>query len=294
MNYPDRGKWGDTRYRGNCSGYVIRDLLEHFKPHQFHEIFAGGGTGYDVARELGYENSIHLDLNPRFGNWNALEDEMPEGSDFLFAHDPYHDIIKYSGNMWGKPHKDDLSRCPSYEDFLRKINHVHAKMYASLRKGGRMAILTGDIRRKGEYFSIARDMALIGKLDSWIIKTQHNCESNRKQYAGSFIPIVHEHLLIFRKDDLWFVPIKINQNFQQDLRESLKVTWRDLIQATFEQIGRAASLKELYEVIENTARAKKNQHWHEKIRQTLQINEEFSSVSRGVWRYTPKGKSLAI
>src|ERR1039457_4798778 len=45
VSYPDRGPWGSATYRGNCSGYLIRDLLRHFQPASFLEIFAGGGTG---------------------------------------------------------------------------------------------------------------------------------------------------------------------------------------------------------------------------------------------------------
>src|SRR5690606_33410777 len=102
--------YGNSSYRGNCSGYVIRDLLLHFKPKNFLECFAGGGSGYDAAIELGYTNSIHLDLNNRFGNFNILEDPLPAGADLVFSHPPYWNIIKYSGknNVWGnKIHEDD-------------------------------------------------------------------------------------------------------------------------------------------------------------------------------------------
>lgn len=195
LDYKDRGPWGDPKYRGNCSGYVIRDLLRHFQPGHFGEVFAGGGTGAMVAKEMGYADSFHLDLNPRFGGWNALTNDVPEGADFVFLHPPYHSIIQYSGVMWGVPHPDDLSRCGSYDEFIKKLDHVHAKVYASLRNGGRMAILVGDCRRDGEYFSIQRDMAWLGHVEAHLIKVQNNHHSSYKWYVGKFIPIVHEHLL---------------------------------------------------------------------------------------------------
>ena len=68
---PDRGPWGSARYRGNCSGYLIRDLLQEYEPASFLEIFAGGGTGRDVARDLGYDRSVHLDLNPAWGGFEC-------------------------------------------------------------------------------------------------------------------------------------------------------------------------------------------------------------------------------
>lgn len=58
MSYQSRGPWGQSNYRGNCSGHVIKDLLDTFHPHNFVEVFSGGGTGRDVARELGYHNSL--------------------------------------------------------------------------------------------------------------------------------------------------------------------------------------------------------------------------------------------
>ena len=55
ISYKERGKYGNSLYRGNCSGYVIKDLIEHFypdsKPKKFIEVFSGGGTGKDVAKD---------------------------------------------------------------------------------------------------------------------------------------------------------------------------------------------------------------------------------------------------
>ena len=294
MNYPNRGKWGNSSYRGNCSGYVIQDLLNHFKPKQFLEVFAGSGTGFEVARELGYSNSIHLDLRPEYGGWNALTDDIPSGSDFVFSHPAYHDIILYSGNQWGnEAHPDDLSRCPSYEDFISKLNLINSKIYASLPNGGRHATLIGDVKRKGEYFSIMKDMAVIGDLESHIIKTQHNTVSGRKIYNGSFIPIEHEHVLIFKKNQVWMVPVSITKKVFRDLKASTLLTWRDLIQGAMQELGGKASLSDLYQVIENAEKTKRNNHWKEKVRQVLQLHDDFQSVERGHWTLTTQNLNYA-
>jgi len=182
ISYPHRGKWGDANYRGNCSGYVIKELLEYFKPRTFLEVFAGGGTGYDVARELGYTDSVHLDLNPRWGGWNALKDAVPVSVDFIFCHPPYFDIIIYSGEVWGEAHKDDLSRARDYKDYIEKLNFVHKKLFRSLNRGGRLAILIGDCRKNGVYYSIIKDMDYFGTLESHIIKIQHNVKSKKIKY----------------------------------------------------------------------------------------------------------------
>lgn len=141
MNFPERGPYGDSRYRGNCSGYVQKALFEHFKPKKVLDPFVGGGTTIDVCNELNI-NHLGLDLNPKHGGFDILSDDIPETFDFVISHDPYHDIIKYSGNVWGKgsPHPNDLSRCATYEEFIKKIDIAHSKMYNALRKGGYLAI----------------------------------------------------------------------------------------------------------------------------------------------------------
>lgn len=73
--------------------HVIKDLLDTYHPDNFIEVFSGGGTGEDVAAEYGYKDSIHLDLN---NGWDALKDDLPRSSDFIFSHPPYWSIIDYN------------------------------------------------------------------------------------------------------------------------------------------------------------------------------------------------------
>ena len=158
VGYKERGDFGDSKYRGNCSGYIIKDLIQHFypnsKPKKFVEIFSGGGTGKDVAKNLNINNSLHLDLN---NGWDALIDEIPTGSDFIFSHPPYWDIISYESQR--KIHSEnDLSNQMSYEEFIKKLNIVNEKIYHSLVYGGRHATLIGDVRKHGNYYSILKDM----------------------------------------------------------------------------------------------------------------------------------------
>lgn len=280
LSYENRGKWGNSKFRGNVSGYVIKDLLEHFRPKKFVEVFSGGGTGKDVCIDLGITNSIHLDL---INGWNALVDEIPTGSDFVFSHPPYWDIIDYSTQRKSF-HEDDLSNNMSYEEFISKLDKVNAKIYSSLVNQGRHAFLVGDVRKKGKYYSIIKDMAWIGDIEVHMIKEQHNTVSGRKQYNGNFIPIAHEHLIIFKKNAVWQVPIKFTQTKVFDLRAFENMTWRDLIQGALEYLGGEANLSTIYEVIEKSKKSQKNKHWKEKVRQTLQIHQNFSAVERGKWK----------
>src|SRR3954449_9967407 len=72
---PGRGPYGDPRYRGNCSGLLVRDLLAYFRPSSVLDPMTGGGTCRDVCRELGIR-CLSLDLRAGF---NACDPEAFEG-----------------------------------------------------------------------------------------------------------------------------------------------------------------------------------------------------------------------
>ena len=211
MAFPERGEGGKNTWRGNCSPRVIEAVVNYVlesKRYYGKEIegftlldpMSGGGTSKAVADKLGIR-SVLYDLNPDApagrGGWNALRDEVDESGDLIFFHPPYHTMIQYSGNVWGSPHPDDLSRCASYKEFVDKLNYVLKKLYMALRHDGRLAVLVGDFRTQGKFYSIQNDMMKIGKYESFIVKGQFNCVSDNRRYSKPFIPIVTEYLLLF-------------------------------------------------------------------------------------------------
>lgn len=283
ISYKERGKYGNSNYRGNCSGYVIKDLIEQFypksKPKKFVEIFSGGGTGRDVTKELNIQNSVHLDLN---NGWDALIDEIPTGSDFVFSHPPYWDIVKYEKQR-GEYKTNDLSNNMSYEEFIRKLDIVNEKIYHSLITGGRHITLIGDIRKKGKYYSILKDMKWFGELESHIIKIQHNCFSDKKIYSNnSFIAIKHEHILVFKKNKIWIFNTKVTNTIKDNIMNLTEITWRDLIQATLEFFNNKASVEQIYNILKESKKAQNNNFVREKIRQTLNSNSNFKK-NGDVW-----------
>lgn len=285
LNYPNRGKYGNARYRGNCSGYIQKALFEYFEPNKVFDPFTGGGTTKDVAEEMKIDN-LCLDLNPKYGGFDILSDDIPETFDFVFSHDPYHDIIPYSGSQWGdKPHPNDLSRCRTYEEFIEKINYAHARMYDSLRKGGHLAILTGDIKKRGIFRSIIKDMDWYGTPIQHIIKLQHNCFSSNTNYGNAkFIPIVHEHLLIFKKDNNYIIRCTLTKTVNFDSRKGTKATWLSVVANAMEKLGGKATLEQLYSELSSHKKTKTNNHWKEKIRQICGTHKEFNRVGRGVYK----------
>ncbi|MFW9625145.1 MAG: hypothetical protein ACMV1K_00260 [Sulfurospirillum sp.] len=42
ISYPNRGHWGKNDWRGNMSGFVVKDLIEHFHPKLFVDACEGG------------------------------------------------------------------------------------------------------------------------------------------------------------------------------------------------------------------------------------------------------------
>src|SRR5699024_5343078 len=132
ISYENRGAWGDSSYRGNTSGHVIKDLIQQFNPNprKFIEVFSGGGTGRDVAKTLNL-NSLHLDLN---NGWDALVDDIQYGADFIFSHPPYWNMINYQ--KYNNYHKNDISNGLSYDEFIYQLDKINAKIYQSLLNDG--------------------------------------------------------------------------------------------------------------------------------------------------------------
>lgn len=280
LRYSDRGEWGNSSYRGNCTGHIILDLLNQFRPQKFVEVFSGGGTGKDVARSIGINDSIHLDLN---NGWDALKDEIPVSSDFIFSHPPYWDIIAYETQRKDGHHANDLSNKMEYPEFIDRLDLVNEKIYHSLINGGRHALMIGDIRKSGKYYSPIKDLTWFGDLEAHLIKEQDNPRSSNKTYRGNFIPIYHEHILVFKKNHVWYVPIKYTKDFIRDLRSMANVTWKNLVQATIEHLGGEATLRAIYDVLEGCKKGENNSHVKEKIRQTLYQYETFRKSQSDKW-----------
>ena len=49
VSYPDRGPWGDPKYRGNCSGWLAKDLILRFQCQSVFDPAEGSGTIKDVV-----------------------------------------------------------------------------------------------------------------------------------------------------------------------------------------------------------------------------------------------------
>ena len=287
MNFPNRGPWGKSNWRGNTSGYVIKEMIEHFQPKLFVDACEGSGTSGDVCREMGIEY-IGLDLYK--GNDFTKDDiltQLPRPADICFTHPPYHDMITYSGEVYAGARDSDTSRCSSPEEFIAKSQIMLMNQREATKRGGIYATLIGDHRGgtlgSGNFRSYQSDFIQMmpkEELLSVTIKLQHNCLSDMRQYSGNFVPIMHEYLLLWKKKEKSRFAVSLD--IASDLQRRVATTWRNAIRIVLMKL-KEAKLETIYAEVEKVAAhlIAKNKNWQAKIRQQLQLH--FTNVERGVW-----------
>ena len=282
VRYDERGNWGNNKYRGNASGKLLIDLHKIYKFDEVSDYMSGSFTTQDVAIDLNIKSNCY-DLNCGF---DLINNDIKERNEFIYWHPPYWDIIKYSGYQYGdKPLDNDLSHIADYDKFIKAINYCLAKQYASLDVGGRIAILMADVKKNKKLYSMLLDMNKLGTTEQIIIKEQHNCMSDKRRYFNNnFIRINHEYCLILRKDYPMIMDFSTIRKGKMDIRDSVNITWKDLIASSLEELGGKTSLSNLYEFLNGYKKTNSNVNWKAKVRQTLQIHPNlFNKLDRGVW-----------
>ncbi len=282
-SYFARGKYGNSSWRGNCSGLLIKDLLCYYKPEIFGDLAVGSGTSIEVAKDLGYTeaNTVFSDLNPKYGGIDISSNDLDFPlMDFIFFHPPYYVFPgsampvysgKSQGGIWGEEiHPSDGSRINDPLLFKKWFDACNANLYKLLHKGGRLAILMGDSRYRGKYYSMFKNMNIFGELEQVIIKQQHNCMSDSTKYSNRFIPIQHEYLIIIKKNSPYVIPVTAVSFVEKDLRKSTSITWATLISMILENHNGEIEIKELIHIMENHPKGKNNHHCSAKLRQELQ------------------------
>jgi len=160
----------------------------------------GSGTTRDVVNWLNEKMNAGIefwggDLKTGF---NLHVRELPGNYDLVWVHPPYWNIIRYSDDP------ADLSTVEDYGHFAERLRVCLERCYRALVPGGRLAVLVGDVRKRGRYTPIVRDVlnleGKLGQLRSVIIKMQHNCSSDRMIYGHmEDVSIQHEYCLVFKK-----------------------------------------------------------------------------------------------
>lgn len=222
-SFKERGEWATHKgdYPGNCSPYVVKNLLIKYsnKGDIVLDQFVGSGTTM-IESLLLNRKAIGIDINERAlditksrikdidGAYKLIKGDatkltlQDKSIDFICTHPPYMDIIKYSDGIDG-----DISLLNG-ERFYARISSVAKESYRVLKDNSYCAVLIGDIRRNGLIIPVGFNvMNLFLKngflLKEIIIKEQHNCKSTEKwkQIAkkSNFLLIQHEYILVFKK-----------------------------------------------------------------------------------------------
>lgn len=293
VSYPERGNYGSNKYRGNCSGKLIKDIIEtpFYNIRYLSDYMVGSGTTEDVCREMGIDG-VWLDLNRGF---DLMTMDIPDHPQNIFWHPPYGSMITYSDNMYKAndiiskygfdPRKNDLSRCKDHDDFIFKLNYCELKQFTALQKGGRMFILVGDYKKNRKLYSMVCDIVKLGTLEQIIIKTEHNCWSDNIIYSKkNYVPIQHEYLIVLRKDSAIVIPVSYITKKTFDIRDSKHITWRDLILSVLEEYG-PLTLKQIYEKVKTSypVKCSDNNNVEAKIRQIVRTRPCFKSLGNATY-----------
>lgn len=222
-SFKDRGYWATHKgdYPGNCSPYVVKNLLIKYsnKDDIVLDQFVGSGTTM-IESLLLNRKAIGIDINEKAlnitrsrikgidGKYKLIKGDatkltlQDKSVDFICTHPPYMDIIKYSNRIDG-----DISLLNG-ERFYTRISSVAKESYRVLKDNSYCAVLIGDIRKNGLIIPVGFNvMNLFLKngflLKEIIIKEQHNCKSTEKwkQIAkkSNFLLIQHEYIFVFKK-----------------------------------------------------------------------------------------------
>ena len=240
---PERDRSGKHAnvYHGNFVPQIPNQLIRRYTQmgDTVADLFMGSGTTLIECERLG-RNFVGLDLNPEILAYvNSIMDPQTspilydchncdagdtaavdrafgkslarfgkEYVDFLIAHPPYMDIVKFT-DLPG-----DLSHLSDMQAFLKAFVQVMRNGLVFLKKGGYFAIVVGDLYRDKEvkplafYTMDAVRRSFDVKLKGLLIK---NIEGNRgklgknsiwrsRALRSDYFIFKHEYILVFKKE----------------------------------------------------------------------------------------------
>ncbi len=193
LRYPDRGPWGQSRYFGNCPGYLLVDLLDYFKPHSVFDPMEGSGT----TREVCFDFHVEYEGRDLRTGFDLLSSSLPDRLfDLIFWHPPYWPGHQYSD------HPNDFSQAKNQQDFLHRIQEGLQRLRTCLAPKGHLVMLIGDGRKNGVFYPVHSAILQWNLLpvEAVLIKSgDHERRARHFQYGPTrFIPTLHEYVLIFK------------------------------------------------------------------------------------------------
>jgi DNA modification methylase len=152
----------------------------------------------DVSNKYDFDNKII----------NSLKNIGKKSVDFLLAHPPYMDIVKFTDKA------EDLSQISDLTEFVNKFTQIMQNALPYLEKNRYFGIVLGDVYKKGEVVplgfyvlnAIKRNFRV--KLKGIIVK---NIEGNRgklgtyniwkyRALKSDYFLFKHEYIFVFKKE----------------------------------------------------------------------------------------------
>ncbi len=196
-HWSDPGDFGRRDYPGNCGGALIADVLRYLRPKNVLDPMAGSGTCRDVCRMLRIP-CWSADLR---GGFDACDPAgyPQERFDCAFVHPPYWRQVRYGDD------ERCLSNAPTLAAFCDRLGLLIETLSGRLTPGGKLAMLIGDYTDRSLGFQVltyeAKRLAFAAGLRQClpdIIRFGHGNGSGRKSYKSSFVPNLHDTLLVFQ------------------------------------------------------------------------------------------------
>ena|SRR5262245_15179155 len=172
---------------------------------QASERIACQGNPHEITTQVVTGDSSDLEAAPSLIA-GALKNIGRERVQLAILHPPYHSIIKFSDR------EDDLSNCPSVEEFLQRFGQVVDVADRFLEKERYLVLVIGDMYADSEWiplgFYCMREVMKRGySLKSLVVKDMQGNRAKRnleniwryRALAGGFYIFKHEYVMFFRK-----------------------------------------------------------------------------------------------
>ena len=191
-------------YTGDAKSMNYEDILNHEQIIEYvNEKMQDCATINYAIKNIDVTNSAEFSVSVE--EW--LSQHNKKQVDFIIAHPPYLDIVKFTNDS------RDLSNIPDIDLFIAKLTSAISTGFQYLKRNGYFAIVAGDIYKKSEVVPLAFMVmnairqALKVKMKGVIVK---NIEGNRgklgaqdiwkyRALKSDYFLFKHEYIFVFKK-----------------------------------------------------------------------------------------------
>lgn len=198
----------------------IQQFIERFTApgERVFDPMAGTGSSL-IAAATCQREAYGIELNPAFGDiihqrfaarqaelpataaWQVCSgdaslaetyEKLPASFHYVITSPPYWDMLRMKGAETQQKRKQagllqfysndarDVGNIASYEDFLENLARIYQRVGACLEPGRYMTIIVKNVKKKGQIFPLAWDLALRLRRDFALCREQFWCQDDQK------------------------------------------------------------------------------------------------------------------